>query len=83
MESYFDLGCFINSQALNEGIQRGEEVIDQQATTQQAYFIPISTIIYNIADIVGLNLGLGLTVKGKRMIMILKKLPRERWLFYP
>jgi hypothetical protein len=40
--------------AQNPGIQRGAQVIDQQATALQAYFQPVTTIIYVIAAIVGL-----------------------------
>lgn len=40
--------------AQNAGIQRGAQVIEQQATALQAYFTPVTTIIYVIAAIIGL-----------------------------
>lgn len=42
------------SNAQNPGIQRGAQVIEQQATALQAYFQPVTTVIYVIAAIVGL-----------------------------
>jgi hypothetical protein len=40
--------------AQNAGVQRGAQVIEQQAAALQAYFTPVTTIIYVIAAIVGL-----------------------------
>jgi hypothetical protein len=48
------IAAFTQSNAQNAGIQRGAQVIDQQATALQAYFTPVTTIIYVIAAIVGL-----------------------------
>ncbi|TAE39255.1 MAG: DUF4134 domain-containing protein [Runella slithyformis] len=45
---------FTHSNAQNPGIRRGAQVIEQQATALQAYFQPVTTIIYVIAAIVGL-----------------------------
>lgn len=48
------IAALTKSNAQNAGIQRGAQVIDQQATALQAYFQPVTTIIYVIAAIVGL-----------------------------
>ena len=48
------IAALSQSNAQNAGIQRGAQVIDQQAAALQAYFTPVTTIIYVIAAIVGL-----------------------------
>ena len=45
---------FTQSNAQNPGIRKGAQVIEQQATALQAYFEPVTTIIYVIAAIMGL-----------------------------
>lgn len=48
------IAALTQSKAQNAGIQRGAQVIEQQAAALQAYFTPVTTIIYVIAAIVGL-----------------------------